>query len=151
MKKFLPIGLIVCIILIGTDASSQTEKDYDINTAMMKATFKIEGRTAQGQPTIGTAFVMGRPYPHPPVDQPQKARYVLITAAHVLNEMQGDTAILHLRRKGSMDNWVRIPFPITIRASGQGAPFGRRVHRILSVLMSVWLKAFALLAFHTPQ
>jgi len=61
MKKFLPIGLIVCIILIGTDASSQTEKDYDINTAMMKATFKIEGRTAQGQPTIGTAFVMGRP------------------------------------------------------------------------------------------
>jgi hypothetical protein len=124
MKKFLPIGLIVCIILIGTEASSQTEKDYDINTAMMKATFKIEGRTAQGQPTIGTAFVMGRPYPHPPVDQPQKARYVLITAAHVLNEMQGDTAILHLRRKGSMDNWVRIPFPITIRARGQGAPSG---------------------------
>src|SRR6266576_7046363 len=119
MKRFLLIGIIVGIILIGSEASSQTEKDYDINTALMKATFKLEGRTAPGQPTIGTAFVMGRPYPHPPADQPQKFRIVLITAAHVLSGMQGDQAILHLRQKVSIDNWVRIPFPVTIRTSGQ--------------------------------
>lgn len=119
MKRFLPIGFIICIALTGVGASAQTEKDYDMNTALMKATFKLEGRTTQGQPTVATAFIMGRPYPHPPADQPQKARYVLITAAHVLNEMQGDQAILHLRRKVNTDNWVRFPFPIPIRANGQ--------------------------------
>ncbi len=114
------LGVAIGIAVLHLEAApQQTEKDYDINTALMKATFKIEGRTAQGQPTIGTAFVMGRPSAHPLGDQPQKFRIVLITAAHVLNEMQGDQAILHLRRRVSTDNWVRIPFPIRIRASGQ--------------------------------
>src|SRR5260370_1356356 len=123
MNSRLAAGLVLAVAIgvavFQLKASPQAEKDYDINTALMKATFKLEGRTAQGQPTIGTAFVMGRPYPHPPADQPQKFRIVLITAAHVLSEMQGDQAILHLRRKVNIDNWVRIPFPITIRASGQ--------------------------------
>src|SRR6266852_3590640 len=114
------LGVTIGVIAFAVEATSQQlEKDYDINTALMKATFKIEGRTAQGPSTIGTAFVMGRPSAHPLGDQPQKFRIVLITAAHVLNEMQGDQAILHLRRRVSTDNWVRIPFPIRIRASGQ--------------------------------
>jgi hypothetical protein len=113
------LAVAIGVAVFQLKASPQAEKDYDINTALMKATFKIEGRTVQGQPTFGTAFIMGRPYSHPPADQPRKIRFVLITAAHVLNEMQGDQAILHLRRNVNADNWVRVPFPIAIRTNGQ--------------------------------
>src|SRR5229473_1583164 len=113
------LGVAIGVAVLRLVASPQNEKDFELNTVLMKSTFKLEGHTAQGQPTIGTAFIMGRPYSHPPADQPQKARYVLITAAHVLNEMQGDTAIIHLRRRLDADNWARTPFPIAIRAGGQ--------------------------------
>jgi hypothetical protein len=115
MMRLLAVGLLVSIALAGLEATSQTQKDYDINTALMKATFKLEGRTAQGQTTLGTAFIMGRPYSHPPADQPQKARFVLITAAHVLNEMQGDQAILHLRREASKDSCVVLPANLDVQ------------------------------------
>ena len=116
--RFLAISLFVGIAILGVEALPQTAKQFELSTALMESTFKLEGRTAQGQPTTGTAFVMGRPYLHPPENQPNKARYVLITAAHVLNEMQGDSATLHLRRKMEADTWVRLPFPIQIRANG---------------------------------
>jgi len=119
MIRLLTVALLVCVAFAGTEAAPQSQKDYDINTALMKVTFKLEGRNAQGQPTLGTAFIMGRPYSHPPANQPQKSRFVLITAAHVLEEMQGDTAILHLRRKMDANNWVRTPFPVPLRANGQ--------------------------------
>src|SRR5712692_4223465 len=71
----------------------QNPRDVALNSVLMESTFKIEGRNNLGQPIIGTGFVMGRPYPQNPL----RARYVLITAAHVLEEMQGQTAILYLR------------------------------------------------------
>lgn len=93
----------------------QKQQRLELNTALMKCTFEIEGRNIQGQETIGTAFVMGRPIP----GTPHKARYVMITAAHVLNGMAGDTALLHLRRKLGQNNWVPILFPVHIRANGR--------------------------------
>jgi len=92
--------------------------NFELNTVLMESTFKIEGRTASGQPTIGTAFIMGRPYDKPPADLPTKAAHVLITAAHVLDEMQGDTAMLHYRRKVDANTWTRVPQPVPIRANG---------------------------------
>ena len=120
--KTLRFALFTCVVgaiaLSGTDVSPQAEKDYDLNTAVMDSTFKLEGTTIQGQPTLGTAFIMGRPYLHPPADQPHKARFVLITAAHVLEEMQGDTAVLHLRRRIDTDTWMPAPLVIPIRENG---------------------------------
>src|SRR5947209_3835935 len=71
------------------------EKDIELNTVLMESTFLIEGHTTQGA-TIGTVFVIGLPIPN---TTPAVARYVMVTAAHVLEEMQVDTAVLHLRRK----------------------------------------------------
>jgi hypothetical protein len=124
MNKLLQIlagGLLVCLSMSSMEAMPmpQSDKDFDLNTVLMESTFKLEGQTAQGQTTIGTAFVMGRPYPRKPGEQAQKARYVLITAAHVLEEMQGDTATLYLRRKIDNDNWAKVPLAIPIRANGQ--------------------------------
>ncbi len=98
---------------------AQEAEDFELNTVLMESTFRIEGRNAQGQPTMGTAFVMGRPYPNQLPNQSQKARYVLITAAHVLEEMQGESTTLHLRRKTDATNWGRVPFPIQIRSNGK--------------------------------
>ena len=66
--------------------------DFELNTVLMQTTFMIQGQNAQGQPLIGTIFVMGRPFP----GQPTRGAYVLITAAHVLSDMQGDSAVIFL-------------------------------------------------------
>jgi len=80
----------------------------------MESTFKIEGTGVQGA-TLGTGFIMGRPFPN----QPSKARYVLITAAHVLEEMQGDSASLHLHTRAGNGSWVRTIIPLPIRNNNQ--------------------------------
>ena len=75
----------------------------------------LEGRTAQGQQTLGTGFIMGRPIPN----QSDRGQYVLITAAHVLNGMAGDTVLLHLRRKIDENKFEHVPYQIAIRSNGQ--------------------------------
>lgn len=94
---------------------SQGEKDIELNTVLMESTFMIQGQNAQGASSIGAAFVIGRPIPN----QTNRAAYVLVTAAHVLEEMRGEIATLHLRKKSDSGNWVRLPFPVQIRTNGQ--------------------------------
>lgn len=89
--------------------------NFELNTVLMECTFMLEGRTAQGQQTLGTAFIMARPIPN----QPNKGLYVLITAAHVLEGMAADTATLHLRRKVDQNTFQRVPYSIAIRENGK--------------------------------
>lgn len=86
----------------------------ELNTALMEATFKIEGPAGPGKTTYGTVFVMGRP-----TSDPKTLRYVMITAAHVLAGIQGDMAILYLRRKTNETDWILTPFPLAIRSNGR--------------------------------
>ena len=71
----------------------------------MRSTFKIAGPGS-----AGTAFFIGRPSPN------DKTRFffVLVTAAHVLRDMQGEQAILFLRKKQG-DEFVKFPYPVQIR------------------------------------
>lgn len=79
----------------------------------MKSTFEIQA--APGQPaTLGTVFIIGRPLVH----APQLSRYVLVTAAHILEGISGDAAILNLRKQDEQGGWIKVPFPLTIRANG---------------------------------
>lgn len=89
------------------------QRRLELNTVLMQCTFEIEGRNTDGQVLIGTSFVMGRPIPK----VPGRGKYVLITAAHVLDGIAGDVAILHLRRNRGYD-WVSAPIPVHIRANG---------------------------------
>lgn len=98
--------------------ASQPQTDFELNTVLMESTFRIEGRNAQNQPTMGTAFVMGRPYASDVTNMSGKGRYVLITAGHVLEEMQGDSALLHVRQKMNNASWSRASITIPIRANG---------------------------------
>jgi hypothetical protein len=101
----------------ASPAPPQSAPDIELNRVLMESTFMIQGQTAQG-PTLGTAFVIGLLVPN---TNPPYARYVLVTAAHVLEEMQGDTAVLQLRRRvdEKTNSWVKLPHPIKIRVNGQ--------------------------------
>ena len=109
---------VMCTILVhsikGQDKPPEAPLDQrELNTALMESTFKIEGRAGQGK-TTGTVFIMGRP-----TSDPKTLRYVLITAAHVLDGIQGDMAVLYLRRRVNETDWTLTPSPLQIRASGQ--------------------------------
>jgi S1-C subfamily serine protease len=96
-------------------APAQQPKNIELNTILMESTFMIEGSNAQHIPIIGTAFIIGRPIPN----QPNRGAYVLVTAAHVLDDMQGDVVVLHFRAQSADGNWSQLPLPIHIRAQGQ--------------------------------
>lgn len=93
------------------------EQDIELNTVMMKSTFLIEGPAGPGTTTLGTVFIIGLPVPNL---TPPQGKLVMVTAAHVLDEIQGDFAILHLRRlvDETTNSWVQAPFRLQIRANG---------------------------------
>jgi S1-C subfamily serine protease len=103
-------SLVVALALLAIDLPAKAEGPSDINTILMRSTFKITGGGS-----TGTAFIMGRP----DSADPTKSFFVLITAAHVLNEMKTDDAVLFLRRKDA-ELFKKLPFSIKIR--NKGAP-----------------------------
>lgn len=84
----------------------------DLNTILMRSTFKIEGRLKSGEgKTIGTVFVVGLPLK----TAPTRASYVMVTANHVLDNIAGEHATLYLRRKRSDGEYEKEPWKIKIR------------------------------------
>lgn len=89
----------------------------ELNAALMNSTFEVLGpsATTPGQTTFGTVFFLGKPLEN----VPGKAYFVLITAAHVFDEIAGDDATLILRKKdGGNAALVSLPYPIKIRSQG---------------------------------
>lgn len=79
----------------------------ELNSIMMRNTFKIEGENS-----IGTCFIIGRPSEK----EPQRAYLVLVTAAHVLEEMKGEEVTVHLRRRQD-NSFVKAPWNTKVRQS----------------------------------
>jgi S1-C subfamily serine protease len=95
-----------------------SQEDVELDTILMQTTFLIEGPSAQrGLTSFGTAFIVALPIPN---TTPPQGSVVLLTAGHVLNEIQGDFATIHLRRRinEATETWVQTPFPLRIRANG---------------------------------
>lgn len=82
-----------------------TAKASDLNTILMRSTFKLVGNGS-----VGTAFIIGRPM----VKEPGKAYFVMVTAAHVLEQMKGTHGTLFVRTE-SDGNYEKIPYPVEIR------------------------------------
>ena len=99
--------LVIVMLLMTTTVFAQ--EDYDLATFLMKSTYKISGPDSGG-----TCFIIGRPMK----DNPDRARYVLVTATHVLENIKGDKAIIHLRKK-EKDAYKRIQYPLAIRDKGK--------------------------------
>jgi hypothetical protein len=97
--------VIIALLLSFGAAMVPSACTAELNTIMMEATCKIVGPGS-----IGTGFVMAKPGTNGP-----RAFYVLITADHVLQGIQGETATLVLRQSAPSNSWNRIEFPVRIR------------------------------------
>jgi len=103
------MGVIFLILLCPFSTKADNVLDPDINVWFMKSTFKIVGQNGK----IGTVFILGgKPA------GPGQSFLVLVTAAHVLEDMTGDWAILFLRRKQD-DKFIKAPYKFQIRRNGQ--------------------------------
>lgn len=102
--KFFSMAFLM--LLIASASFSFGNVTPDINTILMRSTFKIAGEGA-----YGTAFILGKHSKSGP-------RYVLVTAAHVFSDIKGDHAILFLRKK-IQEGVERLPHKIPIRKDGQ--------------------------------
>ena len=104
------IWIIVLIFLSGGKAMAENQNGIELNSVMMRNTYKIKGNNS-----MGTCFLIGKPLEK----NPKRARYILVTAAHVLEQMKSDEATVYLRRKKSDNLFVKIPWKIEIRKNNK--------------------------------
>lgn len=84
----------------------------DVASELMRSTFKIQGQAANGQLTSGTVFVLGRKM------TTNSIAFVLVTAAHVLDDIKSDQAVIFLRTKNG-EAFQKVAYPINIRSNSQ--------------------------------
>ena len=89
----------------------------ELNTLLMHATFLVNGpaKAVPGKFATGTVFIIGIPHK----DEPKVANIVLVTAAHVLEDIDGDKATLLLRRRIDDGSYVQLPHEFAIRDHGR--------------------------------
>jgi len=99
--------IISTLLLLSCVVMPPSVPAFDLNTMMMQSTCKITGPGS-----LGTGFVMAK-------QDTNSTRglgfYVLITADHVLQGIQGETAVLVLRQPASSNSWKRVEVPLRIR------------------------------------
>jgi hypothetical protein len=87
-----------------------------LNTLLMHSTFLIFGPAKlPNQTSFGTVFIMGVPYK----DDPKVAHIVVVTAAHVFEGIDGDSATLLLRRRSTEGTYTTFLYQFPIRKNGQ--------------------------------
>ncbi len=104
LNKIILITILMC--LFGGGVMADNQNILELNSAMMRNTYKIEGKGS-----IGTCFLIGRPFKK----DPTQASFVLVTAAHVLENMEGEEATIYLRKKQNDGLLIKAPWKIRIR------------------------------------
>ena len=113
------------LLILSILTSCQLASAQEFNTVLMESTFRIVGKKKvtpemKVEPgkialTSGTVFIIGLPVKNKPED----SYNVLVTAAHVLEDMEGDIASLILRKKNPDGSFQRFPKEIKIRENGK--------------------------------
>src|SRR5262249_3091739 len=97
---------LVLILLAGPLLAGQE----DLDTQLMRATVKISH-----EKSAGTGFFLCRPDPN----GPQRSQFVLVTAAHVFENIPGDRATLYFCTKEAEGVYKKVPMELVIRAGGK--------------------------------
>ncbi len=114
-----------CLVLLFAPMGALAQEEPNLSVSLMQSTFMLEGQTPTGV-TVGTGFLLMRPLAGSPENTGHTTgEFVLITAAHVLQGMTGDTAVIHLRGHDPSHNWIEVPARFKIRTPG-GAPIWKR-------------------------
>jgi hypothetical protein len=83
----------------------------DINTIMMKSTFKLSGESSDNNANVyGTGFLVGVPG----TNNDSLFYTILVTAKHVFDDMKGDSITFYARLKAK-DTYKTIPLKLRIR------------------------------------
>ena len=99
------IHYVLLILSLTVYSSEIFAMDHDLNTQLMRATFKIihEKSTA-------TNFILKKN---------NEEKYILITAAHVLSNTPGDETTLQFRTKKANGEYIKDPVKDSIRKDGK--------------------------------
>ncbi len=120
------------VLLLGSLAAIAGDQ-VEINTLLMHNTFKIEGTAHEaGKVTFGTVFLIV-----PPPDR----KLTLVTAAHVFDEISGENARLHLRKKVAEGIYEKVIIDLPIRQ--KDSPLWTRHPDVDVAVMRVVLPTYA--------
>jgi len=118
MWRTIAFPLAVALSLgVGRQDAPKPADGRDRNTLMMDATFRVFGPGDPKDPTLvrtGTGFLMGKPV----AGQANRVSFVLVTAAHVLKDILGDSATLVIREHTTDNGYRRREIPFPIRKNG---------------------------------
>jgi hypothetical protein len=100
-----------CVVasILGFLSAAESLRADDFNTQVTLATFKLVNPK-----TTATAFLLTRPA----ADKPGEIEWILVTAAHAMEEAPGDFATLILRKKRG-DEYEKLPFTLRLRRDGK--------------------------------
>jgi len=111
LSTLVVLMLLAPLLMGASPIPTPIPPEPDISTVLMQSTFEIKGPAGpNGVASLGTSFVVGKPLP----GEATRANYVLVTAAHVLDSISGQQAII-VGRKHDGDQWTELPFAIRIR------------------------------------
>jgi hypothetical protein len=91
-------------------AAASTGRAEDLNTQMMHATFKLAN-----DKSTATGFVLSRPAN----GNLHQTQFILVTAAHVLEQMAGDEATVLFRQKEAEGVYKKLPLKLAVRKGGK--------------------------------
>ena len=117
MKRIVAVLAIYLTLEPTAPLSAKVERppapSLELNTLLMHATFLIVGpkKADVTKQSFGTIFAMALPKK----DDPAQGTMVLVTAAHVLNDIGGDEATVLVRRKKSDGTYEPFDAKIAIR------------------------------------
>lgn len=105
-----PTLCLVALPLLLPLAGTAVAEGEDLNTQLMRATVKVSH-----EKSTGTGFLLHRPAP----TDPSRGQFVLVTAAHVLENIPGDEAVLSLRRQEGDGVYKKLSLNVVIRVDGR--------------------------------
>ena len=114
--RALTLAMLVASTLAAADTGRPTSPSEELNTLLMHSTFLIYGAKSgnEKQQAFGSIFAMALPKE----GSPGLGTLILVTAAHVLNDIAGDEATVVARRKNSDGTYQPFDVKIAIRKNG---------------------------------
>jgi hypothetical protein len=113
MRRVL-IGAIFLMTAVTTALGAEGLPRLEINTHLMETTFQIFGPTGKpGEITGGTVFILGKQ------KRETGAYFVMISAAHVFDDIKGDKGTINFRLKREGGTYATVPYEIPLRDQGK--------------------------------
>lgn len=102
------LAAVSCVVLLLAGPLRADQEDLD--TLLMRATVKVSH-----EKSAGTGFILCRPDPH----KPSRGQFVLVSAAHVFENIPGDEAKLFFRTKVAEGVYQKMPVKLVLRKDGK--------------------------------